>query len=160
MVKALNNKILKKVRSPYIEVINFQKLKKIHSQKFKTNAKMLPEDNIVLQMHHVHNILRVILFQKLQNFKFNSRLVHIFLLVLDYFQSDFTPCLVINTLQSGAKWSFSQEFYDLVPVTYMVILRILIITILVIISKVMLQMRWTLNFLSLRRPYEVNFWIL
>jgi len=103
MVKALNNKILNKVWSPYIEVINFQKLKKIHSQKFKTNAKMLSEDNIVLQVHHVHNILRVILFQKLQNFKFNSRLVHIFLLVFDYFQGDFTPCLVVNTLQSGAK---------------------------------------------------------
>ena len=42
----------------------------------------------------------------------------------------------------------------------MVILRILIITIFVIIPKVMLQMRRTLNFLSLRRPYKVNLWIL
>ena len=160
MVKALYSKMLNRDLSPYIEVIDFQKFKKVHGQKFKTNAKMLSKDHIVLQVHHVHDILRIILFQKLQNFKFNSCLVHVFLLVLDHFQCNLTACLVVNTLKSCAEWSLSQEFYDLVSVAYMIILRVLIIAILIIIPKVMLQMRWTLNFLSLRRSYKVNLWIL
>lgn len=49
-------------------------------------------------MHNIHNILRVILFQKLQNFQFDTSLVHILLLVFNNFQRNLLACFVVNTL--------------------------------------------------------------
>ena len=44
-----------------IEVIDFEELEQVHGEKFKCHAEMLPENNIVFNMNHVHDILLVML---------------------------------------------------------------------------------------------------
>lgn len=50
-----------------LEIVDLEELKQIHAQQFKTDAEMLPEDDVVLQVHHVHDVFWVVLFQELQN---------------------------------------------------------------------------------------------
>jgi hypothetical protein len=49
----------------YIEVVDFEEFKQIHRHQLKPDAQMLPENNEVIQMHHVHYVLRVVILQEL-----------------------------------------------------------------------------------------------
>ena len=65
----------------YIEVVDFEKFKEIHTHKLEADAKMLPEDDEVVQVDHVHDVFRVVLLQELQDLQLNTGLVVILLLV-------------------------------------------------------------------------------
>ena len=99
---------------------------------------MFPKDDIVLQMHYIHDVLWVILLQELENFQFYSSLVHILLLIFYYFQSYFSPCLVVNTLQRGSKRPLTQELQHFIPITNMVILHVFVVALVIIIAKIKL----------------------
>lgn len=89
-------------------------------------------------MHYVHDIFRVIFLQKLQNFKLDTSLIHIFLLIFNYFQRYFCSILMINAFECCAKWSFTQEFENFIPIPDMVILNVFIVALIVIVSKIKL----------------------
>ena len=44
------------------EVINFEELKKVHAQKFKTNAQVFSEDYVIFHVDNVHDIIWIIFF--------------------------------------------------------------------------------------------------
>lgn len=91
------------VDATYIEVVDFQKFKQVHAHQFKSDAQVLSENHVVIQMDHVHNVLRVVLFQELQDFELNSGLIVVLLLVLDDLNRDINTILVVEALQSRAK---------------------------------------------------------
>ena len=44
-----------------IKVIYLEKLKKVHAQQLERHAQMLPENHIIVDMDHVHDIVLVVL---------------------------------------------------------------------------------------------------
>ena len=58
-------------------------------------------------MDDVHNIFRVIVFQKLKNFKFHTSLVVILFFVLYYFHRNFFACFVVNAFEGGSEGAFA-----------------------------------------------------
>ena len=94
---------------PYLKIVNLEKLKQVHAEQLKTDTEVFPEHHIVFQVNHVHDILLIVVFQELQQFKFYASLVHIFLLVLDDFQAHLLLGLVVDTFESGAETTLAQE---------------------------------------------------
>lgn len=82
-----------------VKIINLKKLKEIHTQQLKAYTKMLPKDDVVFHVDDIHNIIWIIFFEKIEDFKLNTSLILIFLLILDYLQSDFNFVLMIETFQ-------------------------------------------------------------
>ena len=99
---------------------------------------MLPEDHIVVEVDHIHDIVRVILLEKRKNFEFYACLVLIFLFIFDYFNCYCFLCFVIKAFESLSKRSSSNEFENFISITYMVFENNFIVSFLIIISKVML----------------------
>lgn len=64
---------------------------------------MLPKNYKVVQMDHIHDILWVVLLEELQDLELYTRLVIVLLFVLDNFDGDFEPCLVVKTLYGRSK---------------------------------------------------------
>ena len=64
---------------------------------------MLSEDNVVLHMNDVHRVIRVIFFQELKDFQFDSSLIVVFLFVLDHFESYKLLPLVIEAFYCYAE---------------------------------------------------------
>lgn len=64
---------------------------------------MLSEHNIVLHVYYVHDVFGILVPQKLQNLQLNSSLVYVLFLVLHYFQSNLSVCLVVDTLKCSTK---------------------------------------------------------
>lgn len=99
-------------------------------------------------MDDVHDILRVILLQKLKNFELYTCLVNVLLFIFDYFERNFIARLVVDTLQGGAEAPLAQELKHFVSVTDVVILSVLVVTLIVVITKVVLEMGRALYFVS------------
>ena len=108
---------------------------------------MLPKHNIVIQMDHVHDVVGVVLLEELQDLQCYSRLIVILFLVLDHFECHFLPSLVIRAQDTSAERSLSKEFLDLIAEPDMIVRHDLIVALLVIISKVMLEVLVGLDFL-------------
>ena len=64
---------------------------------------MLPKNYKVVQMDHIHDILWVVLLEELQDLELYTRLVIVLLFVLDNFDGDFEPCLVVEALYGCSK---------------------------------------------------------
>ena len=87
----------------YIEVIDFEKFKQIHTHKLEANAKMAPENDVIVQVDDVHYVFGVVFFEELQDFEFYTGLVVVLLLVLDHLHGDVDARLVIEALHGRAK---------------------------------------------------------
>ena len=109
---------------------------------------MLSENHVVVQMDHIHDILRVVLFQKLEDFELNSGLVIVLLLVFDNLDGDINSSLVIETFQSSSKRALPQERLNFKSEPNMVICDDLIIAFFIIIPKIVLKLGATLDLLS------------
>ena len=70
---------------------------------------MLAEDHVVVQMDHVHDVLRVILFKELENFELNTSLIDVLLLILDDLNRNIDASLVIEAFQGRSKRAFTEE---------------------------------------------------
>ena len=58
-------------------------------------------------MDHIHDILWVVLLEELQDLELYTRLVIVLLFVLDNFDGDFEPCLVVEALYGRSKWALA-----------------------------------------------------
>ena len=74
---------------------------------------MLPEDDIVVQMDHIHDVFGVVLLQELQNLELHARLVVVLLLVLDDLDANFLVGLVVDALDGSAEGAFAKGFDNL-----------------------------------------------
>ena len=79
-----------------IEVVDFQELKQIHWQQLESHAQMLSENNIVLNMDHIHYIFLVVLPEILQYFELNTGLIVVFLLILNNLHRQLPLLFVVN----------------------------------------------------------------
>ena len=120
---------------------------------------MLSKNYVIMHMYNVHYVFRVLITQKLQNFQLHSSLVNVFPFVLHNFQSDFSLCFVINTLQSRSKTSLSKKFYDFVAITNVVALNKFVVATFVVIPEVEFQVRTSLNLLHCLSTDEINLWV-
>ena len=109
---------------------------------------MLSKDNIIFHMNNVHGIIRVVLFQVLEDFKLNARLVIIFLLVLNHFKGDMLLTFVIEALQSDTERTFAEELLNLIPISNVIPHNYLIVSFVVVITKVVLALKRALHFLA------------
>ena len=80
-----------------IEVVDLKELKEVHAKQFESDAKMLPENHIVFHMNHIHNVIRIVLLQKVQDLQLDSCLILVLLLVLYYLDCNFLFLLMIKT---------------------------------------------------------------
>lgn len=71
---------------------------------------MLPKYGVVFDSYDVVNVVRVVLFQKHQNFEFYSCLMVESFLVSDDFDSHELVCFIIVAFQGLAETAFAQEF--------------------------------------------------
>ena len=120
---------------------------------------MFPENDIVVEMNHIHDIFWVILFQKLKNFKLNSRLIHILLLVLDNLHSHLLPRFMIKTFQSRSERPLAQERLNFKSIPNVIIRHNLIVSLFVVITVIVLLLRTTLHLLSSGSSNKIDFWI-
>ena len=70
---------------------------------------MLPEDDEVVQVDHVHDVFRVVLLQELQDLQLNTGLVVILLLVLDDLDCDIDARLMVEALEGRSKRALAKE---------------------------------------------------
>ena len=118
---------------------------------------MFPENDVVVEMNHIHDIFWVILFQKLKNFKLNSRLIHILLLVLDNLHSHFLPRFMIKTFQSRSERPLAQERLNFKSIPNVIIRNNLIVSLFVVIPVIVLLLRTTLDFLGSGGSNKIDF---
>lgn len=87
----------------YIEVVDFKEFEEIHTHKLKANAKMAPENDVIVQVDNVHYVFGVVFLEELQNLKLYTSLVIVLLLVLDHLYGDVDARLVIEALHGRAE---------------------------------------------------------
>ena len=97
---------------------------------------MLPENHVVFHMDNVHGVIRVVVFQVLQNLEFYTCLIVVLLLVLDNFYSDKLLSLVIEALDGHSERPTPQMLHHLVPIGYLVFHYHSIVALCVIISAI------------------------
>lgn len=98
---------------------------------------MFSEDYIIFNMNYVHYIIYIVLPEVLQNLKFNTCLIIIFLLVFYNLNSYLLFCLMINAPDSRSKATSSQIFAYFISITNMIPNYNLIITLIIVISIIM-----------------------
>ena len=68
---------------------------------------MLSKDDIVVQVDHIHDVLRIVLLEELENLEFDSRLVIVLLLVLNDLEGDIYARLVIPAFDCRSERALS-----------------------------------------------------
>ena len=120
----------------------------INAKQLKRDNQMFPKNQIVLHPDYIVLVIWVILLQMLQYLQFYSRLVLKLLFVPDELNRHYLLSLVVLALEGLAKTALAEEFYNLKPVAYVVLHYHVVVTPLVVITKVMLIIRVALYFLS------------
>lgn len=92
-----------------LKVVNFQEFKQVHTQQFEPYAQMSSEYNVIIEVYHIHDIVRIVLPQKLKNLKLDSRLIIILLLIFNEFNGNILASFMVSTFQSRAKRTFAQK---------------------------------------------------
>ena len=118
---------------------------------------MLPENYVIIQVDHVHDVLRVVFLQELQDFQLDSGLVVVFFLVFHDFHGNVDSVFVVEALQSRSKTTFAEEGLYFKPVADVVVVDNLVVALFVVIAVVVLQLGAPLHFLRGRGPDEENF---
>ena len=93
---------------------------------------MLPKDNIVFDVNHIHNIFMIMLSQVLQNFKLNTSLIVVFFLILYNLDCTFFLFLMVDTAKRCAKRTLSEKLDDLIPIANVIANDHFIVTLVII----------------------------
>jgi hypothetical protein len=101
---------------------------------------MLAENHIVFNVDHIHDVVSVVLPEVLKNFQFHAGLIIIFLLVFDYFDSDFFLCLVVDDLECCSKGALTKKLHDLIPVTNMISSDDFVVALVIVKAMIMIEL--------------------
>ena len=144
------------IADTYVEVVDFEELEEVHAHELEPNAEVLSKDHIVVEVNHIHDVLRVVFFQKLQDFKFHARLVVVLLLILDDLDGHIDAILVVETFDCRTERAFAKEALDLEAIADVIVGDDLIIARFIIVAIVVLLLWAALGLLCSRRTYEIN----
>lgn len=97
---------------------------------------MLSENNIVLDVDHIHYIFLVVLPEILQYFELNTGLIIVFLLILHNLHRQLPLVFVVNASQGSSKRALPKEFLNLISIANVVSNDDLVVTFIIIISVV------------------------
>lgn len=89
--------------------------------KLKTDAKMVPEVEVVQHMNHVVGLILILQPEMVQHPHFHQRLVMEPLLIPDDLDCDLSPCAMILSPDDLAEGSLANHFEDLISVGYVVV---------------------------------------
>lgn len=64
---------------------------------------MLSKNDKVVQMDDIHYILRVVLLEELEDLELDTSLVVVLLFIFDYFDGNFSSCLVVEAFYGSSK---------------------------------------------------------
>ena len=93
---------------------------------------MVPEHEVVSQLHHSFNVVWIALFEKQEEFGLDSCLVVVLLLVLNELDSNLLFVFVVNALDYLAKCSFSDYFDQLESISNMIVLLHFVVTFIIV----------------------------
>jgi len=117
---------------------------------------MLPKNNIVLHMHHIRDIIWIVVLQKHKNIKFDACLIHVFLLVFDDFDCHFILQFVVETLDCLSERTLTQEGNHLPSVANVIADYYFVVTLVIIVVVIVLVLRRAFNLFGFIGPESVN----
>ena len=109
---------------------------------------MLSEYDIVLHVNDVHGIVRVVVFEVLEDLELDTGLIVVLLLVLDDLKGDVLLAFVVEALECDAEGALAEELLYLVPVADVVPHHDLIVALVVVIAEVVLALQGPLDLLA------------
>ena len=101
---------------------------------------MLSEYHIVFHVNDIHSIIRVILFQELQDLKLNSCLIVIFLLIFNNFQCNDLLPFMIEAFNRLSERTLPQKLLNFIPVSDLVSRNNFIVTLVIIVTTIMIRL--------------------
>ena len=83
---------------------------------------MIAPNKVICEFNNSLQVIRIVLFQEEQKFRFNGGLVIIFFLVFDNFNCDGFASLVVLTFNDISKGTFTNYFVILISITDLITL--------------------------------------
>lgn len=131
-VKNLSSYVLNAAQTESSEVILFHVLKEICFQKLENEAVVVSEVEFVFQSHYVVFVIRIFVHQEVEKATLTLSELVINLCVSCNLDCHKLPCFVVERFHNLSERSFSQNAFDLVPVSEVVPYEHLVVTFLVV----------------------------
>lgn len=119
---------------------------------------MFSENHVILHVNNVHRIIRIIFLEVLKDFKLDSGLIVVLLLVFDDFKGDLFLALVIKALDGDAERALAEELLDLIPISDVVPHDNLVVALVIIVAEVVLTLQGPFNLLATLPDVE-DLWV-
>ena len=102
-------------------IVHFDKFIQIDAVEVKNTAKMVSEDEIVSQLYHPFDVVRITFLKEQQQLGFDSSLIVVFLLVFDKFDGDELLMFVVETFDNLSECTLANHLDKLEPISNMII---------------------------------------